>query len=78
MPFETRKFDLPPEIDPSKRLNNVAAVVTAYRPTSHLVRNVSSLLGQLTTVVVVDDGGGPGFDRIFEETADAGATVLRL
>jgi rhamnosyltransferase len=76
--LETRKFDLPPEIDPSKRLNNVAAVVTAYRPTSHLVRNVSSLLGQLTTVVVVDDGGGPGFDRIFEDAADAGAMVLRL
>lgn len=67
-----------PDIDPSKRLNQVAAVVTAFRPTPHLVENVSSLLRQLTTVVVVDDGGGPGFDHIFDAAATAGALVLRL
>lgn len=66
------------DIDPSKRLNQVAAVVTAFRPTPHLVENVSSLLRQLTTVVVVDDGGGPGFDHIFDSAAAAGALVLRL
>lgn len=66
------------EFDPSKRLNQVAAVVTAFRPTPHLVENVSSLLRQLTTVVVVDDGGGPGFDHIFDAAAAAGALVLRL
>jgi rhamnosyltransferase len=78
MPLETRKLDLPTEIDPPHRLDNVAAVVTAFRPTPHLVRNVASLLGQLTTVVVVDDGGGPGFDQIFEDAAASGAMVLRL
>lgn len=66
------------DIDPSKRLDQVAAVVTAFRPTPHLVDNVSSLLRQLTTVVVVDDGGGPGFDHIFDAAASAGALVLRL
>jgi rhamnosyltransferase len=60
------------------QLDQVAAVVTAFRPTSHLVESVSSLLRQLTTVVVVDDGGGPGFDHIFDAAAGAGALVLRL
>ncbi|MFH5878077.1 hypothetical protein [Arthrobacter sp. NA-172] len=50
-----------PDNDASTRLSHVAAVVTAFRPTAHLVENVSSLLRQLTTVVVVDDGGGPAF-----------------
>ncbi|GAB2727023.1 glycosyltransferase [Arthrobacter bambusae] len=67
-----------PELDQSLRLANVAAVVTAFRPTPRLVDNVASLLKQLSTVVVVDDGGGCGFDHIFAAVAEAGAVVLRL
>ncbi|GAA4029842.1 hypothetical protein GCM10023063_09850 [Arthrobacter methylotrophus] len=67
-----------PDIEPPVLLTKVAAVVTAFRPTSQLIESVSSLRRQLATVVVVDDGGGPGFDQIFDAAADAGAMVLRL
>lgn len=56
----------------------VAGVVTAFRPTAELAGNVESLLRQLSLVVVVDDGGGPGFDDVFAALAEAGAVVLRL
>ena len=56
----------------------VAGVVTAFRPSAELVGNVESLLRQIPVVVVVDDGGGPGFDHVFAALADAGAVVLRL
>ena len=60
------------------KLERVAAVVTAFRPTPHLLDNVTSLLRQLTTVVVVDDGSGPGFDAVFDAVTGAGGKVLRL
>ncbi|WP_427130212.1 glycosyltransferase [Pseudarthrobacter sp. S9] len=56
----------------------VSGVVTAFRPTTELISNVDSLLRQLAAVVVVDDGGGPGFDHIFAALADAGAVIVRL
>ncbi|MEW1820479.1 glycosyltransferase [Arthrobacter sp. NPDC080031] len=67
-----------PELDLSTRLANVAGVVTAFHPTPHLVENVASLLKQLSTVVVVDDASGEGFDHIFGAVAEAGAEVLTL
>ncbi|MEV8147162.1 glycosyltransferase [Arthrobacter sp. NPDC080073] len=67
-----------PELDVSTRLASVAGVVTAFHPTPHLVENVASLLKQLSTVVVVDDGSGEGFDHIFGAVAEAGAVVLTL
>jgi rhamnosyltransferase len=63
---------------PAEPLRSVAGVVTAFRPSPELVTNVESLLRQLTTVVVVDDGGGPGFDHIFAALTDAGAVIVRL
>ena len=56
----------------------VAGVVTAFRPSAELVNNVESLLRQVPVVVVVDDGGGPGFDHIFAALARVGAVVLCL
>lgn len=64
--------------EPAARLATVAGVVTAFRPTAHLVDNVTSLLEQLSTVVVVDDGGGDGFEDIFKSLVTAGAVVVRL
>lgn len=58
--------------------SRVAGVVTAFRPTAELIGNVESLLRQLRVVVVVDDGGGPGFDDVFAALTGAGATVVRL
>lgn len=63
---------------PGGPVAGVAGVVTAYRPAAELVSNVESLLRQLAVVVVVDDGGGPGFDHIFAALADIGADVVRL
>jgi rhamnosyltransferase len=57
---------------------HVGAVVTAFRPTFRLVENVKSLLEQVSTVVVVDDGSGPGFDNIFHALTEAGAVLVHL
>ena len=64
--------------EPTAPVGGVAAVVTAFRPSPDLIGNVESLLLQVASVVVVDDGGGPGFDDIFAALADAGAAVVRL
>ncbi|QYF89690.1 glycosyltransferase [Arthrobacter sp. PAMC25284] len=64
--------------DPDVPVSNVTAVVTAFRPAPDLIGNVQSLLRQVASVVVVDDGGGPGFDDVFAALAGAGATVVRL
>ncbi len=64
--------------EPDAPVSDVAAVVTAFRPSPDLIGNVESLLRQVAAVVVVDDGGGPGFDGIFATLADAGAEVVRL
>lgn len=57
---------------------DVACVVTAFRPSTQLVQNVQSLLNQAGSVVVVDDGGGPGFEDLFADVEAAGATVIVL
>lgn len=56
----------------------VTGVVTAFRPTAALVDNVESLLDQVDAVVVVDDGGGPGFETVFAALAAGGADVVHL
>ncbi|QCB96951.1 glycosyltransferase [Arthrobacter sp. PAMC25564] len=62
----------------AQRVPGVSGVVTAFQPSPELITNVESLLRQLTAVVVVDDGGGPGFDHIFAALAEAGAVIVRL
>lgn len=64
--------------EPDGPASGGAGVVTAFRPNTELISNVEALLRQLAAVVVVDDGGGPGFDHIFADLADAGAVVVRL
>ncbi|MCU1532844.1 MAG: glycosyltransferase [Arthrobacter sp.] len=64
--------------EPDGPASGGAGVVTAFRPNTELISNVEALLRQLAAVVVVDDGGGPGFDHIFAALADAGAVVVRL
>ncbi len=64
--------------EPDAPVSDVTAVVTAFRPSRELVGNVESLLHQVASVVVVDDGGGPGFDDVFAALARAGAAVVRL
>jgi rhamnosyltransferase len=63
---------------PGGSVGDVAGVVTAFRPSPELVSNVESLLRQIAVVVVVDDGGGPGFDHIFAALAAAGAVIVRI
>lgn len=58
--------------------SDVACVVTAFRPSPQLVGNVQALLAQTDRVIVVDDGGGPGFEDIFADVAAAGADVITL
>lgn len=58
--------------------SDVACVVTAFRPTPQLVSNVRALLEQTSHVVVVDDGGGAGFESVFAEVTAAGADLIRL
>lgn len=54
------------------------AVVSAFRPTADLVRNVGLLAAQVDQVVVVDDGSGPGYDDVLAEVRAAGADVVVL
>ncbi|MGO4803639.1 glycosyltransferase [Arthrobacter sp. 2MCAF15] len=63
---------------PATGATGVTGVVTAFRPTAALVNNVISLKDQVEAVVVVDDGGGPGYESIFAAVAAAGADVVRL
>ncbi len=63
---------------PPSQLPQVACVVTAFHPSPQLVDNVRALLAQSGSVVVVDDGGGPGFESVFERVAAAGAIVISL
>jgi len=57
---------------------DVACVVTAFRPSPKLVDNVKALLAQASSVIVVDDGSGPGFESVFAAVAAAGAVVRSL
>lgn len=56
----------------------VACVVTAFRPSPQLHLNVTALLSQSYSVIVVDDGSGPGYEGVLEAVAAAGAEVVRL
>lgn len=69
-----------PDTGPSKPAgrSDVACVVTAFRPSPQLIGNVKALLEQARHVVVVDDGGGAGFEDVFAEVTAAGADVVRL
>jgi rhamnosyltransferase len=62
----------------SEPVSGIAGVVTAYRPDATLIQNIAPLLRQLSVVVVVDDGSGPGFEDLFAAVAHAGAVVVRL
>lgn len=57
--------------------DDVAAVVTAFRPGPGLVELVRALAPQTARVVVVDDGSGPAADAVLEEARAAGAEVVR-
>ena len=60
------------------RCSEVACVVTAFRPSPQILENVHALLAQTATVIVVDDGSGPGFESVFAGIAAAGAEVVAL
>ncbi|MFB2599273.1 glycosyltransferase [Herbiconiux sp. P17] len=57
--------------------DDVAAVVTAFRPGAGLAGLVRSLAAQTARVVVVDDGSGPDADAVLDEARAAGAEVVR-
>jgi rhamnosyltransferase len=57
--------------------DDVAAVVTAFRPGDRLVALVVSLLPQVGRVVVVDDGSGPGYEAVLDAVRAAGARVVQ-
>jgi rhamnosyltransferase len=57
--------------------DDVAAVVTAFRPGPGLVGLVRSLAAQTSRVVVVDDGSGPDADAVLDRARAAGAEVVR-
>jgi rhamnosyltransferase len=57
--------------------DDVAAVVTAFRPGAGLPALVRSLVAQAARVVVVDDGSGPDADAVLDEARAAGAEVVR-
>ncbi len=53
-------------------------LIPSYEPDSRLVDVVAGLRQELpgVEVLVVDDGSGPAYSRVFRATADAGATVI--
>lgn len=52
-------------------------VVSAFRPSTRLIRLVGRVAPQFPTLVV-DDGSGPDYDDVFDEAARRGASVIRL
>jgi rhamnosyltransferase len=77
MPSEDN-VPLPQEPGKPERRSDVACVITAFHPSSQIASNVQALLVQARTVIVVDDGSGSAFDKVFEDVAAAGADVVRL
>ena len=55
----------------------VWAVVTSFRPDGGLLDATAALSDQVAGIIVVDDGSGAGFDRVLDELAAQGVTVLR-
>lgn len=56
----------------------VVAVITSFRPDEGLLATVDALQGQVTEIVVVDDGSGSGSDDTLERIGERGARVIRL
>ena len=52
----------------------IYVLIPAYQPDDRMVQLVKALS---YPVVVVDDGSGEAYDRLFEEAEAAGAAVLR-
>lgn len=55
----------------------IIAVVSSYRPPPSLVDNVLTVMGQVSAVVVADDGSGPDAEPVLARLKEIGADVLR-
>jgi rhamnosyltransferase len=66
------------KLHPTPNMPDVAAVVSAYRPTEELVANVASLKQYLQHVVVVDDGSPGDVSAVLSEVEASGAIILRM
>lgn len=56
---------------------NVAAIIPAYRPAEVLVQLVRSLAeSPIPSIVIVDDGSGPDYRRIFDQAARLPRTIV--
>lgn len=64
---------------PTKTASDIAVLIPAYQPDHRLDSYVEQLVNAgVKTIVVVDDGSGPGYDDIFSRLAKVGeAAVLR-
>lgn len=64
---------------PTKTASDIAVLIPAYQPDHRLGPYVEQLVNAgVKTIVVVDDGSGPGYDDIFSGLAKVGqAAVLR-
>lgn len=68
----------PPRSLPIATPPAVFAVVPSFHPEPALIDRVDSLAGQLDSVVVVDDGSGPGASDVLDRIESRGHTVIRL
>lgn len=57
---------------------SVAAVVSLFNPDDGVLANASALLGQVDTVIVVDDGSPEDPSPVLAQLASLGCTVERL
>ncbi|MBE6565227.1 MAG: glycosyltransferase family 2 protein [Ruminococcaceae bacterium] len=60
----------------SNAVSSTVILIPAYKPTDALLTLLKTLHGMGFSVVCIDDGSGPAFDRIFEQAAQT-ADVLR-
>lgn len=65
-------------ITPDTHRTQTAAVVSAYNPDDGLTEHVSSLLRQVDSVVVVDDGSPNDVSEVLGRVEAEGAAVIRL
>nr|WP_240978235.1 glycosyltransferase [Planctomonas sp. JC2975] len=56
----------------------ITAVVTAYRPSREILKNVARIAHQTDGVIVVDDGSGAEYSELLEELAANGADVVKM
>ena len=53
-------------------------LIPAYKPDNRLIGLISELQAKgFSSIIVIDDGSGPGFASLFNQAADLGCTVLR-